>query len=327
MFDIIKHGRKTTSSNMNLQQLEYILSVDQHRHFTRAADACFVTKATLSMMVKKLESELNITIFDRSKHPVVPTEAGLIVIKKAREVLLAVKALEDTVKQVENEVKGELRIGIIPTLAPYLLHLFLPRLLENYPELHIKLKEMHTEHIVDALRRDQLDVGLLATPYEAEDLKAHPLFYEKLLVFVSDKDPAIGHDYVLPSEIDLERLWLLEEEHCLRSQIMNLCSLKKKSFDTNALEFEAGSIETLLRMVEMNSGITIIPELTAATFTESRRKQLRNFKFPEPVREISMVTYRHFIKARLLNALETEIKAAVLPMLSTKDKGQKIVKM
>lgn len=296
---------------MNLQQLEYIVAVDKYRHFQKAANACFVTQATLSMMIKKLEEELEIIIFDRSKQPVVPTETGKEIVAQAQVILKETSHLKQLAKDTKLEVKGQIRIGIIPTLAPYLLPLFLYNLLKNNPQLKVKVSELNTNQITEQLAKDVLDVGILATPINVEGIKEYPLFYEKLVVFVSDKETTLKKKFILPEEIDVNRLWLLEEGHCLRSQMMNLCELRKKNSDFGNLEYEAGSIESLLKIVEMNKGITVVPELAVINFDEKQREQIREFKAPVPVREISLVTYRHFVKTKLLEVLAQEIKAGV----------------
>jgi len=312
---------------MNLQQLEYIVAVDKHRHFQRAADECCVTQATLSMMIKKLEEELEVILFDRSKQPVVPTETGKGIIKQAKVILKETAYLKQLANDTKAEVKGQIRIGIIPTLAPYLLPLFLYNLLKNNPQLKVKVSELNTNQIVEQLEKDHLDVGILATPTSIEGLKEYPLFYEKLVVFVSDKETTLKKKFILPEEIDVNRLWLLEEGHCLRSQMMNLCELRKKNSDFSNLEYEAGSIESLLKIVEMNNGITVVPELAVINFSEKQKKQIREFKAPVPVREISLVTYRHFVKTKLLEVLAEEIKTGVEAFLPQQNGTQFVVEI
>lgn len=312
---------------MNLQQLEYIVAVDKHRHFQRAADECCVTQATLSMMIKKLEEELEVILFDRSKQPVVPTETGKEIIVQAKVILKETSYLRQLANDTKAEVKGQIRIGIIPTLAPYLLPLFLYNLLKNNPHLKIKVSELNTDQIVEQLEKDHLDVGILATPINIEGLKEYPLFYEKLVVFVSDKETTLKKKFILPEEIDVNRLWLLEEGHCLRSQMMNLCELRKKNTDFSNLEYEAGSIESLLKIVEMNNGITVVPELAVINFSEKQKKQIREFKAPVPVREISLVTYRHFVKTKLLEVLAEEIKTGVEAFIPQQNEKQFVVEI
>jgi LysR family hydrogen peroxide-inducible transcriptional activator len=312
---------------LNLQQLEYIVAVDKHRHFLKAADACFITQATLSMMIKKLEEELEVIIFDRSKQPVVPTDIGRKIIAQAQVVLRETGHLKELAKTIKNEVQGQLRIGIIPTLAPYLLPLFLYDLLRRYPQVKIRISELNTNQIIEQLGNDLIDVGILATPIAAEGMKEYPLFYEKLVAFVSDNEETLNKKYIMPEDIDVNRLWLLEEGHCLRSQMMNLCELRKKNTDLGNLEYEAGSIESLLKIVEINNGITVIPELAMNTFDEKRKSQIREFMAPVPVREISLVTYRHFVKTKLLEVLKQEITDAVAKFIPERPAEQFVVEI
>ncbi len=302
---------------MNIQQLHYVIAIDDQRHFQKAAEVCFVTPATLSIMLKKLEEELGGVIFDRSKHPVIPTEMGKIVIENARAILSAVDKMQYEVKYStpDSEIRGELRVGIIPTLAPYLLHHFLPGMISRYPRLHIQLKELRTQQVTDYLRKDLIDVGIIALQQESSEFRARPLFKEKLLVYAPESEGLLRSKYILSDDIDVSKLWLLEEEHCLRSQVMNLCSLKKKNSENEQLKFEAGSIETLINLVEMTRGITVIPELAVLDFSPERKIAVKHFADPEPAREIGMITYRHFVKEKLLDILESEITTAIRPVL------------
>ncbi|MES2778498.1 MAG: LysR substrate-binding domain-containing protein [Bacteroidota bacterium] len=300
---------------MNFQQLEYIIAIDTHRHFAKAAEACFVTQATLSMMVKKLEEELDVIIFDRSRQPVVPTEQGKEIITQARMVLREASVLRQIAIDGREQVRGELRLGIIPTLAPYLLPLFLHSFLQQYPGVHISIQELTTDEIIQGLNTDKLDVGIVATPLHSEGIKEDVLFHETLKVFVSKNEKSLNKKYILPEQLDVKRLWLLEEGHCLRSQMLNMCELKKDETYESNLKYEAGSIESLLKIVEVNNGITIVPELATLDFNETRKQQLRSFRSPVPVREISLVTYRHFAKKKLLEVLKKEIVTAVKPLL------------
>lgn len=309
---------------MNLQQLEYIVAVDQQRHFARAAETCFVTQATLSMMIRKLEDELDAVIFDRSRQPVVPTEVGRRIIEQARQVLKEAALLRQITTDVSGELSGQLRIGIIPTLAPYLLPYFLPSFLEKYPQVQVRITEMNTAQIAEQLAHDKLDLGLLATPLPYDGLRVEPLFYEKFFVFTASGEKSFRKKFVAPEELDTNRLWLLQEGHCLRTQMLSLCQLKKNSSLQN-LEYEAGSIESLLQIVEINKGLTIVPELATLTFSEAKLQQLKSFKPPVPVREISLVTYRHFIKTRLLEALKEEIISTVTPVLARAAKEQWVI--
>lgn len=289
---------------MNLQQLEYIIAVDTHRHFIKAAEHCFVAQATLSMMIKKLEEELGVKIFDRSKVPVIPTDIGREIIEQARVTLKESKKIEEIVSYRKGTLTGHLRLGIIPTLAPYLLPLFLQQFLQQYPKVKLHISELNTETIIKQLEAQQLDAGILATPLNRPALTEAPLFYEQFVVYAAAGNKITRKKYILASDLDINQLWLLEEGHCLRSQALNLCELKKKESELHHLDYEAGSIETLRKMVKINQGITIIPELAIADLPAEETACIRFFKPPAPVREISMVTYRHFVKQRLIEALQ-----------------------
>lgn len=293
---------------MNLQQLEYIIAVDEHRHFVTAAEKCFVTQATLSMMIKKLEDELDVKIFDRSKQPVIPTDIGKKIIKQARIILNESNKIKNIIKEEEGTLSGELHLGIIPTLAPQLLPLFLNSFLKKHPLVHLKINELTTEEIITKLKTNSIDAGILATPLHQKELMEDILFYEQFVVYSSPEEKKLMRKkYLLAEDIDINKLWLLSEGHCLRSQVINLCELNKKEKSLHRLDFESGSIETLKRMVDSNQGITILPELAVMQLTSSERKRIKEFKSPAPVREISLVSYHHYAKHNLLKALKEAI--------------------
>lgn len=296
---------------MTFVQLEYIIALNQHRHFSVAAANCFVTQPTLSMQIHKLEKELGMKIFDRSKQPVVPTEQGIEVIEHAKRILAERDVMMEMINVKKGLLAGELKIGIIPTLAPYLLPLFVKAFTQKYPSVKLIVNEMMTDLIVAKLREGKIDAGILVTPLMEAGIKEELLFYEEMLVYVSKNNAAYEKQYVLAKDIDPDKLWLLEEGHCFRSQIMNLCELQKASKLGHHFEYEAGSIETLKRMVEVNDGITILPELATMELPAKQQQLLRNFKKPVPMRQVSLVVHRDFIKKRLLEILKKEIIAAV----------------
>lgn len=311
---------------MTITQLEYIVAVDTHRHFATAAEQCFITQPTLSMQIQKLEETLGSKIFDRSKQPVIPTEIGEEIIQQARVILNEVKKIDQLIKDKQGILKGELKIGIIPTLAPYLLPLFLQPFLKKYPDVTIKVKEMTTDIVVEKLKTGRIDAGLLVTPLQESSITEYPLFYEELVAYVSKKNAAYKKTYVLADDIDLKELWLLEEGHCFRSQIINLCELKKQTKEQSNFEYEAGSVETLRKMVELNNGVTILPELATLDFSTKQMNMIRHFKSPAPVREVSLVTHRDFIKKKLVDALKQEI-IAILPSKLILNKNKNLVKI
>lgn len=296
---------------MTLVQLEYIVAVDTWRHFATAAAKCFITQPTLSMQLQKIEAELGVQIFDRSKVPVVPTAEGVEIIQQARVILKEVERLSEVTRERQGEIVGELRLGILPTIAPYLLPLFLKSFLEKYPGIRLKVTELTTEILVDRLKKNLLDAGLVVTPLNDPAIFEQPLFYEEFVVYVSPAETVYKKRYVLAEDIDVRHLWLLEEGHCLRSQIMNLCELKSKVQEDNNFHYEAGSIETLKKMVEMQNGITILPKLALQDLSPQQLKMVRHFKPPAPVREVSLVIHRSLVKKRILGALQREILLAV----------------
>lgn len=309
---------------MTLTQLEYIVAVDTWHHFAKAAEKCFVTQPTLSMQLHKLEQELGVKIFDRSKQPVVPTEAGAEIIAQARRVLSERDVLLEQVQSRQGFLTGELRIGIIPTLAPYLLPLFIPAFTRKYPLVKLKVTEMTTELTVARLREGRIDAGILVTPLNENGIREQPLFYEEMVAYVSRKNAAYQKTYVLPQDIDPDKLWLLEEGHCFRSQIINLCELRRASREGSHFEYEAGSVETLKRMVELNDGITILPELATLNLSSRQSELIRYFRKPSPMREVSIVVHRDFVKKKLIEVMRQEIIQAI-PAKIAKNKASLVV--
>jgi len=292
---------------MTFVQLEYIIAVDTWRHFAEAASHCFVTQPTLSMQIQKLEEELDVKLFDRSKQPVVPTETGAEIIEQARKILAERNLLLENLQHKKGILTGELRIGIIPTLAPYLLPLFIQPFTKKYPGVKLIINEMMTDLIISRLREGKIDAGILVTPLQENGIREHILFYEEMMAYVSKKNEVYEKTYLLPQDIDPNKLWLLEEGHCFRSQIVNLCELRKISKEGSHFEYEAGSIETLRRMVELNDGITIIPELATLDMPLRQTQLIRHFKRPVPMREVSLVVHRNYVKEKLIEVLKEEI--------------------
>ncbi len=306
---------------MTIQQLEYIVAVDECRHFVKAAEKCFVTQPTLSMMIHKLEEEWGIKIFDRTKQPVVPTKEGEELIKLAKGVILKTRFIKEYIEGLKGELKGEIRLGIIPTLAPYLVPLFLAEFIKSLPLVKISIKEMTTPHILTALDTGYIDIGILATPVNETGLTEYPLFYEEFYVYASSFEKLSTKKYLLPKEIKVDRLWLLEEGHCFRNQVFNLCELKKQ--ESSSFNYEAGSIETLINLVDHNKGLTLIPKLAEMNLNTSQRKNVREFANPKPVREISLVVKNNFIRKKIIDHLQNAI-ASSLPKDMLNQKSKKI---
>lgn len=309
---------------MTLTQLEYIVALDSHRHFVLASEKCFVTQPTLSMQIQKLEEELGVKIFDRTKQPVIPTEIGSGIIAQARIILQEAKMIQQIINDQKDTMTGELRIGIIPTLAPYLLPPLFKHMHEKYPQVSLNIKETITEEVIHELKNNRLDCGLVVTPLKDSSIKEDVLFYEELFVYVSKKNSLYDKKYVLATEIDPDQLWLLEEGHCFRSQILNLCELRRSS-DFH-FKYETGNIETLKRMVDKSDGITILPELAVMEFTKPQMKLVKRLKEPSPAREVSLVTHRDHIKTKLIKTLKEEI-LNIVPKQMLKLHNKKVVEI
>ncbi len=309
---------------MTITQLEYVVAIDIHRHFAMAADHCHVTQPTLSMQVSKLEQELGLKIFDRSKLPVVPTEHGKEIIAQAKRILAEVSVIGDIVQNKKGIFQGQLKVGIIPTLAPYLLPLFVKSFAKKYPQVKLIVNELTTDILIERLREGKVDAAILVTPLQEAGFREYVLFYEELLVYVSKKNQLFNKEYVLSKDIDPSKLWLLEEGHCFRSQIENLCELKKVAKEGRLFEYEAGSIETLRKMVEINDGITILPELATTDLRSSQLQLLRKFKSPAPMREVSLVVQRDNMKKKMIDLLKQEIIDSIPEKIRANKKGNVI---
>lgn len=301
-----------------------MIAVDTYRHFVLAAEKCFVTQPTLSMQLQKLEEELGVKIFDRTKQPVIPTEIGTRIIAQARVVLREAGMISQLINDEKNIMTGELRIGIIPTLAPYLLPTLFKQIRQKYPQLELVIKETITEEVIHELKNNRLDCGLVVTPLKDPSIREDVLFYEELFVYVSRKNALYDKKYVLADDIDPDQLWLLEEGHCFRSQVLNLCELRK-SGDLH-FKYATGNIETLKRMVDNSNGLTILPELAVMEFTKTQMKMVKRLKEPSPAREVSLVTHRNHIKTKLIQTLKEQV-LQVVPKNMQQLRNKKVVEI
>lgn len=303
---------------MTLVQLEYIVAIDTYRSFGLAAEKCFITQPTMSMQVQKLEEALGVVLFDRSRQPVLPTETGVEILEQARIVLKESYKIKELISNKKIGVEGELKIGVIPTLAPYLMPKVISAFMEKYPRVQLIIWEYTTETIINELKSGLLDCGILSTPVKDKSLHENPLFYESFVAYLSKSSPLTAVKNLAPKDINLDDLWLLNEGHCMRNQILNICN-RKRSDDTKPFEYNTDSVETLKKMVEMNKGITLLPELSMADFSVKQLDRVRYFRSPEPSREISVVTHRNFLKKKLISVLEQEILAAIPKRMQSKN--------
>ncbi|MDR2651520.1 MAG: hydrogen peroxide-inducible genes activator [Prevotellaceae bacterium] len=311
---------------MTIQQLEYIVAVDNFRHFAKAAEVCFVTQPTLSMMIQKLEEELDIKIFDRTKHPVEPTQIGEQVIAQARIALKHLKQIKEVVENEKNIVKGKFRLGIIPTIATYLVPELLHQHLATHNDIELILKECTTENIVKEITNGTLDGGVLAGPLNHSELVEYPVYYEKFYAYVSPNDSAYKKRKINLNTVDINNIWLLENEHCFRGQIEHLCTRKRKSSSKkSSIRYESGSIETLINVVDYNPGITIIPEMHAMALNEDRQENLREFDNLTAVREVCVVVSKEYVRKTMLNIILDIISNSVPESMKNPELKQYVV--
>ena len=309
---------------MTLQQLEYILAVERYRHFGRAAEACNVTQPTLSAMIGKLEEELNAKLFDRNRQPICPTPVGEQVLRQAKEVLAQADSIKDIVEEEKHSLNGTFRVGILPTIAPYLLPRFFPQLMKKYSTLDIRVREMKTHEIKEALLQGDIDAGILAQIEGLEEYEQTHLFYEKYEGYVSREDALFAKETLRTSDVASSRdLWLLDEGHCFRDQMVRFCQMK--SSQTSQLAYNLGSMETFMRMVESGKGITFIPELAVMQLSGEQKELVRPFAIPVPTRQLILITNRNFIRQTLLDVIVKEIQASVPKEMLKMKAGQSLV--
>ena len=306
---------------ITLTQLEYIVAIDEYRHFATAAEKCFVTQPTLSMQIKKMEDELGVIIFDRSRQPVVPTDIGTKLIEQARLTLASSERMKEIIKEEQQKVEGELRIGIIPTLAPYLLPLFIGQFTKIYPGITVEVEEVVSEEIIRRLKHDLLDVGLFVTPYGDEKIVERPIFYEEMLVYAHPDHSLLRQKEIRLRDIESSEIWMLGAGHCFRSQVVNLCGFSVHAQKKLPFRFESSSLETLMRIVDVEGGFTLIPELALQYMSEKMKLQVRSFIHEKPLREVSVIYSRYYAKQRLINLLCDEIGKIVPSKMLNPNRG------
>ncbi|PJJ83468.1 hydrogen peroxide-inducible genes activator [Mucilaginibacter auburnensis] len=307
---------------MTIVQLEYIVAVDTYRSFVVAAEKCFVTQPTLSMQIQKLEDTLGVKLFDRSKQPVTPTEIGVDIIQQARVLLGESEKIKEIISDRQRELSGELKVGIIPTISPYILPKVIKGFIDKYPQVKLVVWEQTTEQIIHQLKLGTLDCGILSTPLREPSLKEIPVFYENFVAYASKNSKLFKKKNISPDDIDMEEIWVLNEGHCMREQVLNICQRRKTTQGFRHFEYNTGSVETLKRMVEQNNGATILPELSLADMSEKQIEKVRYFKSPEPAREVSIVIQKNYLKRRMVEALKNEILELVPKRMRSKKKKE-----
>lgn len=315
--------------SITLTQLSYVIAVAQSRNFGKAAKASFVSQPTLSMQIQKLEEDLGVILFDRSKKPVEPTLIGQKVIEQAQIALQETLRIEEIIKTEKGEISGKFKLGIIPTLAPYLLPLFLKSFTERYPKVNLIIEELQTQQIIQKLKEDKIDAGILVTPLNLKGIIEQPLFYEPFVVYLAPDHPLRPLKKISERDLSLNDIWLLNDGHCLRDQAIDICKkVKNKNSRNKNLMFESGNLETLKRMVDKNFGYTLLPYLAILEIrTPELKKKIRFFKSPTPTREVSIVYSRSFLKHGIIEALSKEIISSVPSDLRKSKNRNRIIEL
>jgi LysR family hydrogen peroxide-inducible transcriptional activator len=296
---------------MTIIQLEYLLAVANYGNFSLAAEHCFVTQPSLSMQIKNLEEELGVVLLDRSKKPVIPTEVGRIVIENARQAIMAFNYVRESVNELRGEVSGTLNVGVIPTVAPYLLHRFIPDFQARYPRVTLEVREMRTPEIVVALQRDALDAAIVAGGMCPESITEHDLFNDRFFVYVSPQNRLYERSNIRIEDIDRRELLLMCDGHCLRDQIVELLQEERGAILS---PFESGSLDTLMRIVDCTSHLTIIPEMAVDYVPAERRGQIKPLARGATSRKISLAIRRTYVKGSLVDALrDAVLRVAPVP--------------
>lgn len=303
---------------MNIQQLEYLIAVDKYKHFGNAAQACFITQPTLSAMIQKLEDELDAKIFDRTTHPIRTTDVGAQLIIEAKKVIDAINELKSKANLLNNVLAGKLNLGIIPTVSGFILPTEIFQFLKAHPKIELNVKEMTTDNIIKALKSGELDAGIISTPYLAANEFYHDfLFNEELMLYSAEEDTGqVKDSFVIPENIDVEKVWLLEEGNCLRTQFENICELRENTVKPKNLEFVASNIHTLIQLVDKLGGVSILPELALAQLAEDQKNKVKRFRKPFPYREISMIYYKPTYKQKIIDELIAHISGSLKSKLN-----------
>lgn len=295
---------------MTITQLQYVLAVAEQQNFTKAAEKSFVTQPTLSMQIQKLEDELDIQIFDRSKKPIQLTEVGKKIVTQARNIVNESGRIKDIVDQQKGFIGGEFKLGIIPTVMPTLLPMFLNNFIKKYPKINLKIEELTTETIIERLLEGHLDAAIAATPLENENIKERVLYYEPFVGYIPENHSLFSNKSIGIEDLDISGMLLLEDGHCFKNGVINLCGATKAN-DPNHFQLESGSFETLIKLSNEGLGMTLLPYLHTLDIKESEEKNLHSFKEPTPAREVSLVYHKSELKMQIIEALQNTIAGVV----------------
>ena len=295
---------------MTITQLQYVLAVAEHKNFTLAAEKCFVTQPTLSMQIQKIEEELNILIFDRSKKPIQLTSIGQKIVEQAKNIVNEAGKIKDIVEFQKGFIGGEFRIGIIPTIMPTLLPMFLNNFIKKYPKIKLIIEELNTDEIITKLKNGHLDAAIAATPLEDEKIKEIVLYYEPFVAYIPENFAISQKNEIEVSDLNIEDILLLQDGHCFRDGILNLCKNQNPA-SKNSFQLESGSFETLIKLADEGLGTTLLPYLHTLNLNEKDKLKLRQFKEPKPAREVSLIYPKSELKIHIIDALRNTISGVV----------------
>ena len=298
---------------MNRNQIEYVLTLARLKNFGQAADACYITQSTLSTMVAKFEEQAGVTIFNRKTRPVSITAQGQEILKSLQNIQREYQILDERINEIKEYEKGHISIAAIPTVAPYLYPLILNDLSQQFPKVEFNIYEFTTEMTIGGIISGEIDIGIVSTPLGHKDLTEYPLYYEDFLLY--DCDTESQHSSYKVSDVDLDRLWLLEEGHCLRNQIGKICELKQQKKINGNLIYSCGTIFTLIEMVKKNRGVTLLPRMAVLNNSQIDPAFLHELTAPVPTRQIGLITHKHFIKKRMLRTLSKTIQDQIHTLL------------
>ncbi len=295
---------------MTITQLKYVLAVAEHKNFTLAAEKCFVTQPTLSMQIQKVEEELDIQIFDRTKKPIQLTEIGLKIVNQSKNIVNEADRIQDIVDQQKGFIGGEFRLGIIPTIMPTLLPMFLNNFIKKYPKVKLIIEELNTNEIIEKLKNGHLDAAIAATPLEEEKIKEIVLYFEPFVAYVPENHQVFQKKEIEISDLNIDEILLLQDGHCFRDGILNLCKNQYQN-EKNHFQIESGSFETLIKLADEGLGTTLLPYLHTLNLSEKDQLKLKHFVEPKPAREVSLIFPKNELKIHIIDALRTTISGVI----------------
>lgn len=303
---------------MTITQLHYVLAIAEHKNFTKAAEKCFVTQPTLSTQIQKLEDELDIQIFDRSKKPIELTDVGRKIVQQAKNIVDESDRIQDIVDQQKGFIGGEFRIGIIPTIMPTLLPMFLKNFIKKYPKVKLKIEELTTEEIITRINDGHLDAAIAATPLEHDNIKERVLYYEPFVAYIPNDHRLKDSHKIDVADLDIDDMLLLEDGHCFRDGVINLCKAFK-SHEDDQFQLESGSIETLVKLSNEGLGMTLLPFLNTMDLSDRMKANLRHFNNPSPAREVSIIYHKNELKMQIIDALHNVISGIIRGAIAFQD--------